>query len=64
MNFIELLLAMDIYLNQMASVRGATVTRLDSVANLVSKLNSKSFVRNAQILILRDSKEFLSDDKL
>ena len=56
--------AMDIYLNQMASVRGATVTRLDSVANLVSKLNSKSFVRNAQILILRDSKEFLSDDKL
>ena len=56
--------AMDIYLNHMAEVRGATVTRLDSVANLVSKLNSKSFVRNAQILILRDSKEFLSDDKL
>ena len=56
--------AMDIYLNQMASVRGATVTRLDSVSNLVQKLNSKSFVRNAQILILRDCKEFLSDDKL
>lgn len=56
--------AMDIYLNKIASVRGATVTRLDSVSNLVQKLNSKSFVRNAQILVLRDSKEFLSDDKL
>ena len=56
--------AMDIYINQMASVRGATVTRLDSVTSLVSKLNSKSFVKNAQILILRDCKEFLSDDKL
>lgn len=56
--------AMDIYLNQMASVRGATVTRLDSVSNLIQKLNSKSFVKNAQILILRDCKEFLSDDKL
>lgn len=56
--------AMDIYLNQMAGVREATTVRLDSVASLVQKLNSKSFVRNAQILILRDSKEFLSDDKL
>ena len=56
--------AMDIYLNHMADVKKATVTRLDSVSNLISKLNSKSFVRNAQILILRDCKEFLSDDKL
>lgn len=56
--------AMDIYLNQMATVNGATINRLDSVSNLLSKLNSKSFVRNAQILILRDCKEFLSDDKL
>lgn len=56
--------AMDIYLNQIASVRGATITRLDSVSNLIQKLNSKSFVKNAQILVLRDSKEFLSDDKL
>ena len=56
--------AMDIYINQMASVKGATVSRLDSVASLVQKLNTKSFVKNAQILILRDCKEFLSDDKL
>lgn len=56
--------AMDIYLNQMATVKGATITRLDSFANLMQKLNSKSFVKNAQILILRDCKEFLSDDKL
>jgi DNA polymerase III delta subunit len=56
--------AMDIYLNQMASVNNATVVRLDSVSNLMQKLNSKSFVKNAQILILRDCKEFLSDDKL
>lgn len=56
--------AMDIYLNQMAAINGATVHRLDSVSNLVQKLNSKSFVKNAQILVLRDSKEFLSDDKL
>lgn len=55
--------AMDIYLNQMASVKGATVSRLDSVSNLMSKLNSKSFVKQAQILVLRDCKEFLSDDK-
>lgn len=55
--------AMDIYLNQMASVNGATVSRLDSVSNLMSKLNSKSFVKQAQILVLRDCKEFLSDDK-
>ena len=56
--------AMDIYINHIAEVRGATVARLDSVSNLMSKLNTKSFVKNAQILILRDCKEFLSDDKL
>lgn len=56
--------AMDIYINQMATINNATTVRLDSVSSLVSKLNSKSFVKNAQILILRDCKEFLSDDKL
>ena len=56
--------AMDIYINQMASMKDANVVRLDSIQSLMSKLNSKSFVRNAQILILRDCKEFLSDDKL
>lgn len=56
--------AMDIYINQMASVKNTTVVRLDSIQNLLAKLNSKSFVKQAQILVLRDCKEFLSDDKL
>lgn len=56
--------AMDIYINHMAVVKGTTVARLDSIQSLLAKLNSKSFVKQAQILVLRDCKEFLSDEKL
>lgn len=55
---------MDIYINQIAKVRNAEVQRLDSITDLMRKLNSRSFIRNAQILVLRDCKEFLSDDKI
>lgn len=56
--------AMDIYINQMASVTDAKVTRLDSTSSLLTKLNSKSFIKSTQLLVLRDCKEFLSDENL
>ncbi len=56
--------AMDIYIEQMAKVRKATVQRLDEASDLVKKSRSKSFVKQAHIYILRDCKDFLSSDDL
>lgn len=54
---------MDIYIQQIANIRNAEVVRLDNFSDLVDKSHSRSFVRKAHIYILRDSKEFISDDK-
>ena len=55
---------MDIYIKQMAKVRDAVVTRLDGIDDLAKKMHKGSMLKNAQIYILRDSKEFIQDNDL
>lgn len=55
---------MDIYIKQMAKVRDAVVTRLDGIDDLAKKMHKGSMLKNAQIYILRDSKEFIQDNEL
>ncbi len=55
---------MDIYIKQMAKVQDATVVMLDGIEDLAKKLHRGSIVKNAQIYILRDSKEFIQDNEL
>jgi DNA polymerase III delta subunit len=55
---------MDIYIEQMAKVKDATVTRLDGIDDLAKKMHKGSMLKNAQIYILRDSKEFMQDNEL
>lgn len=55
---------MDIYIEQMAKVKDAVVTRLDGIEDLAKKMHKGSIVKNACIYILRDSKEFIQDNEL
>jgi DNA polymerase III delta subunit len=55
---------MDIYIKQMAKVRDAVITRLDGIEDLAKKMHKGSMLKNAQIYILRDSKEFIQDNEL
>ncbi len=55
---------MDIYINQMAKVRDATVVMLDGIEDLARKMHKGSMLKNSQIYILRDSKEFIQDSDL
>lgn len=55
---------MDIYINQMAKVQNAVITRLDSIEDLAKKMHKGSMLKNAQIYVLRDSKEFIQDNEL
>ena len=55
---------MDIYIKQMAKVQDAVVTRLDGIEDLAKKMHKGSMLKNAQIYILRDSKEFIQDNDL
>lgn len=52
---------MDIYIQQMAKVQNATVTRLDGIDDLAKKMHKGSIVKNACIYILRDCKELIQD---
>ena len=52
---------MDIYIEQMAKVQNATVTRLDGVADLAKKMHKGAMLKNASVYILRDSKEIIQD---
>lgn len=55
---------MRIYLNQIAKVLGATVKSLESLEVLSQKLTNKTMLKNACIYTLRDSKDFIFDDKI
>lgn len=55
---------MDIYIEQMAKVQNAVVTRLDGIDDLARKMHKGSMLKNACIYILRDSKEFIQDSEL
>lgn len=52
---------MDIYIEQMAKVQDATVTRLEGIDDLARKMHKGSMLKNSFIYILRDSKEIAQD---
>lgn len=55
---------MDIYIKQMAKVQNASIVMLDGIEDLAKKMHKGSFVKNASVYILRDSKEFIQDSEL
>jgi DNA polymerase III delta subunit len=55
---------MDIYIKQMAKVQNASIIMLDGIEDLAKKMHKGSFVKNASVYILRDSKEFIQDSEL
>jgi DNA polymerase III delta subunit len=55
---------MQIYLEQMAKVFKADIQTLESITVLMSKMHNRSVLQNRSICVLRDSKDFLSNDTL
>jgi len=54
----------NIYIQQIAKVTGLETKRIDSVANVVSKFKSTSFVQKNYIYIARDDSEYMQNEKL
>lgn len=54
---------MKIYLDQIKKTTGYDITSLDNITEIVNKTNNNSLIKTAQICVLRDCKEFISDDK-
>jgi DNA polymerase III delta subunit len=52
---------MDIYIEQMAKVQNATVTRLDGIDDLAKKMHKGAMLKNSCLYILRDCKEIMQD---
>ena len=55
---------MRLYMVQMAKVKNATVKNLESITELGQKMHTRQVVRNACLYVVRDSKEFMSDEAL
>ena len=55
---------MDIYIEQMAKMQNAVVTRLDGIEDLAKKMHKGAMFKNSCIYILRDSKECIQDIEL
>ena len=55
---------MKIYIAQMAKVSGARVKNLDSITDLAQKAHNRTMLQDCVVFVLRDSREFLSDESL
>ena len=55
---------MRIYLNQMAKTAGASIKNLSSITDLAQKSHTRTVLQNRAVFVVRDSKEFLSDERL
>lgn len=53
-----------IYIQQISKVTGKDTRRIDSVADIYSKLRNRSFVQKPLIYIVRDDKELMNSEKL
>lgn len=54
----------DIFIKQISKVKGLETKRIDSIASVVGKLKSRSFVQKNYIYIARDDNEYMQNDKL
>jgi DNA polymerase III delta subunit len=55
---------MDIYIQQIAKVFNAKVSRADSLADIYGNMKNRSFIQMRQVYVIRDDKDFLSNEKL
>lgn len=53
-----------IYINQIVKVTGLESKRVDSIADVVSKFKSTSFVNKDYLYIARDDSEYMQNEKL
>ena len=54
----------DIYIKQIANVVGLEAKRIDSISDIVNTLGSKSLFNQDYLYIVRDDKEFMTEEKL
>lgn len=55
---------MRLYIKQLAKVKNAAVKNLDSITELARRAHSRSMIPERSIFVIRDSKEFLSDETI
>lgn len=53
-----------LYIKKMADCMNLQVAYIDSVASIYSKLKNKSFINKSYCYVVRDDKEFMTEDKL
>ena len=54
----------DIYIKQIANVVGLEAKRIDSISDIVNTLGTKSLFNQDYLYIVRDDKEFMTEEKL
>lgn len=54
----------EIYINQIAKVTGLEIKRVDAISDIWSQLNSKSLFAKNYLYLVRDDKEFMTEEKL
>ena len=55
---------MRLYIEKIASTYGGDVKNLDSITILTSRMKQRSVLQNRSVCVLRDCKDFLSNDEL
>ena len=55
---------MRLYIEKIASTYGGDIKNLDSITNLASRMKQRSVLQNRSVYVLRDCKDFLSNDEL
>lgn len=60
----EELAIMDVYIQKIVSTSNSTPKRVDSVRSIFSKLQNTSFISKPTCYIIRDDKEYLSQEKV
>ena len=53
-----------IYLEQIAKISGKELRRIDSITNIYSKRNNKSFMQKSFVYVVRDDKELMQNEKI
>lgn len=53
-----------VYINQLSKVRCVETVRIDSVADVYTKLKNKSFINKPICYVVRDDKELMTNEKL
>lgn len=54
---------MDIYIDKIAEILGCKIQRPDSIASIMQKLGTKSFVQARNCYVIRDDMDFLKQEK-